>query len=129
MALNVFKPSSLPLLHVTTNHSGAADSYAKAEEMAHALVLSGTVLHFQNVVYLRPLEVAEMVFRVSATPLSVCLSSLLSSLYLLLMHCQPCDRYTQPPDFIEWVCVLYVSSCTCHGQHHTRNHTWSPPGA
>jgi hypothetical protein len=44
--------------------SGAADTDAEAEERADALTRAGVILRLSGVAYLRPQEIAEMVYRV-----------------------------------------------------------------
>lgn len=47
--------------------SGAADTEEEAHARADALVHAGVVLRFNGIVYLKPQEVSELVYRVSSS--------------------------------------------------------------
>jgi hypothetical protein len=47
--------------------SGAADTEEEAHARADALVHAGVVLRFNGIVYLKPQEVSELVYRVSGS--------------------------------------------------------------
>eukprot|EP00882_Tetradesmus_deserticola_P022412 GHRQ01024316.1.p4 GENE.GHRQ01024316.1~~GHRQ01024316.1.p4 ORF type:complete len:112 (+),score=40.42 GHRQ01024316.1:246-581(+) len=47
--------------------SGAADTEGEAHSRADALVQAGVVLRFNGIVYLKPQEVSELVYRVSSS--------------------------------------------------------------
>jgi hypothetical protein len=47
--------------------SGAADTEEEAHARADALVHAGVVLRFNGIVYLRPQEVSELVYRVRSS--------------------------------------------------------------
>jgi hypothetical protein len=60
-----FHPLALHFAAALRGCSGAADTEEEAHARADALVHAGVVLRFNGIVYLKPQEVSELVYRVS----------------------------------------------------------------